>query len=128
MLHKDRVGAYPKVSGKAYLLALQQSGDLPDPRVLGCRVPRTRSSPCDYVPNPALAGRGPETYAVADPAATPWVWEEQAVDHERDRSFFSKPILTRSVLFLDGHVECMKESDFQAMLARLSTPSRGEKP
>jgi prepilin-type processing-associated H-X9-DG protein len=118
MCYENRIGSYPKVSGKAYLLALQQSGDLPNPRDFGCRVPRTRSSPCDYVPNPALAGQGTEAYAVADPAATPWVWEEQAVDH--DRGFFSKPVLTRTVLFLDGHVACMNESDFQAMLARRS--------
>ena len=122
MLYKERVGTYPGGSGKGYLLALQQSGDLPDLRILGCRVPRTRTSPCDYVPNPALVGRGLEAYAVPDSSATPWVWEEQAVDHLGDGGFFSRPVLTRSVLFLDGHAECMRESDFQAMLAKRSAP------
>lgn len=110
--YKDRVGAYPKGFGPAYLRALGMRGS-------GCPVPRT--SPCGYVPNPSLAGQGPEAYEVANPSATPWVWDEQAGDHAYRpsfRRFFSRPTLTRAVLFLDHSVRLLEESDFQAMLAK----------
>ena len=113
--YRERTGTYPTAFGKAYLLSLQQSGDCPDPG--GFRCAKLRGL-CDFVPNPALAGQGPEAYEVANPSATPWVWEEEPVDHRWDPGFFSKPVLTRMVLFLDGDIRLMQEADFQAMLAK----------
>ena len=64
---------------------------------------RKRGGP-DYVANPALAGKGPEAYAaVLDPSATPWVWERQPFHEEG---------AVRHVLFLDGRVKRLRESDW----------------
>lgn len=115
-MYRSDQGSYPSDSGPGYLRRLHAGNLVPDGKVFSCTEARKKLSPdpmtgfvIGYEPNPALAGKGSEAYRVPDPASVPWVWERQP---------FHKDDSVRTVLFLDGHSESMKEADFQAILAK----------
>ncbi len=108
-LYSEREGCYPEATGPAFLASLYQAGDCPDLRVFLCRGSGrkvTTGFTTDFVVNPSVAGtKGGD---VQNPSVSPVVWESQP---------FHKGQI-RCVLYMDGHVEPMGESAFQAMLAK----------
>ena len=116
----DQFGQFPPYSGREYLSTLWDQHLMYADHKLE-----------DYVANPALAGKPQSVYdAVSDPSRMSWIWLDKlgfprAPQSCKGPSFkwsewsdfsFSKPLPCRMVMFLDGHVEWMLDSELQRLL------------
>ncbi len=110
-IYEEREGCYPEATGPAFLAELYQTGDCPDLHwFLCCGSGRKVATifATDFVGNPAAAGMK-DGNEPANPSAFPLVWESQPFHFGGTK---------RCVLFMDGSVLLVKESDFQVMLAK----------
>lgn len=106
-LYCDAHGRCPGDPGSQSLPALVSAGLLHEDALV-CRLARGRGG-LSYAVNPALAGKASPEAGIPDPSRVPWVYDREAL-HGKDGERW------RCVLFLDQHVERVKQADLEALL------------